>query len=261
MTIPLAGVVGLFVGSFLNVVIYRTPLGLSVAAPRSFCPTCQRQLRWWENVPVVSWLALRGRCHTCHQPISVRYPLVELSTGVVFALVTWAWQGTLVAAAYCVLAAGMIAVGLIEYGGQRAPLSVAAIATATAQLVIVVGAGWRHHWWIVGGSLAGTAVALVAYSALRAGDPDGVDPRGHGRSALLLAGCWVGGLGAVPLAVGGGAWIVTYFTCMVGAWSMAREPSGTARAQDPHRRIQPILATPLVSAIGVALVASLIAGA
>ena len=80
VALPLAGVVGLFVGSFLNVVVYRAPLGLSVAAPRSFCPTCERQLHWWENVPVVSWLALRGRCHTCHQPISVRYPLVELAT-------------------------------------------------------------------------------------------------------------------------------------------------------------------------------------
>src|SRR5664279_5390153 len=122
VAIPLAGVVGLFVGSFLNVVIYRAPLGLSVAAPRSFCPTCGRQLKWWENVPVVSWALLRGRCRTCRQPISARYPLVELATGTVFSLVTWGWHGTLVSAGYCALAAGMIAVGLIEYGGQRAPL-------------------------------------------------------------------------------------------------------------------------------------------
>src|SRR5271156_4004784 len=122
VVIPLGTIVGLFVGSFLNVVIYRAPLGLSVSRPRSFCPTCDRQLQWWENVPVVSWLALRGRCRTCRQPISPRYPLVELSTGVVFGLIVWGWHGQMAAVGYCVLAAGMIAVGLIELEGQRAPV-------------------------------------------------------------------------------------------------------------------------------------------
>jgi leader peptidase (prepilin peptidase)/N-methyltransferase len=260
VTLPLAGVVGLFVGSFLNVVIYRTPLGLSVAAPRSFCPTCRRQLHWWENVPVASWAALRGRCHSCHQPISVRYPLVELSTGVTFVLVTWAWHGTVVAAAYCVLAAGMIAVGLIEYGGQRAPLSIAALATSVAQLTILIGAGWQHHWRTVGGSLVGTAVALMLYGALRRLDPECLDPRGHGRSALLIAGCWIGGLGAIPLAVGAAAWTVTYLACMTGAWSVARKSAGTPSGPEPASTLPPMLAAPLVSAIGVALAASLISG-
>ena len=159
--IPLAGVVGLFVGSFLNVVIYRTPLGLSVAAPRSFCPTCDRQLMWWENVPVRSWLALRGRCRTCHEPISVRYPLVELATAAAFVLTTWAWHGTILAAAYCVLGASMIGVGLIEYGGQRAPLSVAAVGTGLAEAIIVVGGVWQHRWSVVVGSLVGLAVAAA----------------------------------------------------------------------------------------------------
>jgi leader peptidase (prepilin peptidase) / N-methyltransferase len=258
VTLPLAGVVGLFVGSFLNVVIYRTPRRLSVVAPRSFCPTCERELRWWENIPLASWLALRGRCRTCHQPISVRYPLVELSTGVTFVLVTWAWHGTVVAAGYCVLTAGMIAVGLIEYGGLRAPLSVAAVATGLAELVIVIGAGWRQHWWTVAGSLLGTAAALVLYAVLRRLDPECLDARGHGRSALLIAGCWTGGLGALPVAVGAAAWIVTYFACMTGAWSVARPRSGTARAPEPMSTLPPILAAPLVSAIGVALAASLI---
>jgi leader peptidase (prepilin peptidase)/N-methyltransferase len=261
LTVPFAGIVGLLVGSFLNVVIYRSPLGLSVTTPRSFCPTCQRQLHWWENIPVASWLALRGRCHGCHQPISARYPLVELSTGIVFALVTWAWHGTIVAAAYCLLAAGMIAISLIEYGGKRAPLSVAAISTIGAQLIIVVGAGWQHHWRIVGGSLTGTAVAIVVYALLRSLDPDCADPRGHGRSALLIAGCWAGGLGLEPLAIGAATWIVTYFLCMTGAWSAARLLSGSAPAPEPVPPISPVLAVPLVSALGVALAASLIAGA
>ncbi len=262
VTIPLAGVVGLLVGSFLNVVIYRTPLGLSVRAPRSFCPTCERQLSWWENIPVMSWLALRGQCHTCHQPISPRYPAVELSTGVTFALVTWAWHGHIEAVAYCCLAAAMIAVGLIEYGGQRAPLSVSAIGTISAQLVIVIGGAWQHQWRIVVGSLIGTALAAAVYTILRAGDPDCVDPRGHGRSAVLVAGCWAGGLGAVPVAIGAGVWIGTYFVCMAGVWSVSRQHSGAGPSPEAAHTISPIppvLAAPLVSAIALAMVASLIA--
>jgi leader peptidase (prepilin peptidase) / N-methyltransferase len=259
VTISFAGIAGVFVGSFLNVVVYRTPLGLSVSAPRSFCPTCKRQLKWWENVPVASWIALRGRCRTCHLPISIRYPLVELSTGVIFALVTWAWHGTVVSASYCCLAAAMVAVGLIEYGGQRTPLSVAAIGTGAAQVIIVLGAGWQHHWRIVGGSLIGTLTALIAFAALRSADPDCDDPRQHGRSALLLAGCWLGGLGLGPTAVGAGFWIVTYFFCMVGAWRTTRQRSVPGSEQISGRVAHPILGTPLVSAIAVALAASLIA--
>ena len=80
---------GAIVGSFLNVVIYRLPLGKSVVWPASACPHCSRELSWYENIPVLSWLALRGRCRTCRGPIGVRYPLVEALTGVVFALAFW----------------------------------------------------------------------------------------------------------------------------------------------------------------------------
>ena len=79
--------VGLCIGSFLNVVIYRLPAGLSISNPaRSFCPHCQAGIRWFDNVPVLSWLLLRGRCRHCHTPISVQYPLVEALTGLVFVL-------------------------------------------------------------------------------------------------------------------------------------------------------------------------------
>ena len=105
---------------------------------------------------MASWIVLRGRCRTCHQPISVRYPLVELTTGIGFALVTWAWHGTLVSAAYCFLAATMIAIGLIEYGGGVRPCRWRPSAPAAALVIIVVAAGWHDHWRIVVGSLIGT---------------------------------------------------------------------------------------------------------
>jgi len=261
VTVPLAGVVGLFVGSFLNVVIYRTPRGLSVAAPRSFCPSCERQLNWWENVPVVSWTALGGRCRTCRQPISIRYPLVELATGATFATTTWAWHGTIIAAAYCVLAASTIAVGLIEYGGRRAPLSVAAVGTSLGLAIILVGGGWQQRWATVAGSLVGTVVAVAAYALLRHGDPDAGDSRGHGRSALLMAGCWSGGLGLAATAAGFACWIVVYLSCMVGAGALARQ---SVRVGGPRPGADygspPLVATPLVTAVAVAMAVSLVVG-
>jgi prepilin signal peptidase PulO-like enzyme (type II secretory pathway) len=260
VTVPLAGVVGLFVGSFLNVVIYRAPLGLSVSTPRSFCPTCDRQLSWFENVPVASWVVLRARCRTCHQPISPRYPLVELATGGAFALVTWGWHGTIVSAAYCILAAAMIAVALIEFGGKRSPLAISAIGTVIALPIIVIGAGWHHHWGVVAGSLLGTAVASLIYGYLRTKDPECADPRGLGRSGLIIAGCWVGGLGPTPTAVGVGSWIIVYFVCMVGAWSMVRRrPEAGDHATTGVLVLDPLLAVPLVTALAIAMAASLIA--
>ena len=80
----LLGAFGLIVGSFLNVCIYRLPRGASVAWPGSHCPSCGRPLAWFENVPVVSWLVLRGRCRMCATPISPRYPIVEAITALLF---------------------------------------------------------------------------------------------------------------------------------------------------------------------------------
>jgi leader peptidase (prepilin peptidase)/N-methyltransferase len=85
--VVLSGVLGAVIGSFLNVVIHRLPLGESLASPGSRCPHCGTPVRPYDNVPVVSWLVLRGRCRHCGGPISPRYPVVELLTAVVFALV------------------------------------------------------------------------------------------------------------------------------------------------------------------------------
>jgi len=81
-----AALLGLAFGSFLNVCLSRWPEGESVVQPRSHCRNCQRTLTWWENVPLVSWLALHGRCRSCHQRISIRYPLVELAIALTWAI-------------------------------------------------------------------------------------------------------------------------------------------------------------------------------
>lgn len=87
LAVLVAGGFGLLIGSFLNVVVYRVPAGLSVARPASACPGCSTPIRRRDNVPVVSWLVLGGRCRDCRTSISARYPVVELATGVFFVLV------------------------------------------------------------------------------------------------------------------------------------------------------------------------------
>lgn len=93
----LALIWGALWGSFLNVVVYRLPAGLSVVHPRSRCPTCLTPITWWQNIPVLSWAFLGGRCHTCKTWISVRYPLVEGVTALLSLATAWPWLHALVA--------------------------------------------------------------------------------------------------------------------------------------------------------------------
>ena len=117
----LCGLLGLLVGSFLNVVVWRVPRGESIVSPPSACPRCGARIRARDNVPVVSWLALRGRCRSCHRPISARYPLVELCTGLAFAGVAW-WTGLSAALpAFLYLAAVSVALALIDLDTKRLP--------------------------------------------------------------------------------------------------------------------------------------------
>src|SRR5262245_35572423 len=87
--IILAAVFGSTIGSFLNVCIYRLPRRQSIVRPRSACPHCHRELAWYEKLPILSYVALRGRCRSCGAPISIRYPIVEALTAAIFAGALW----------------------------------------------------------------------------------------------------------------------------------------------------------------------------
>jgi|HubBroStandDraft_1064217.scaffolds.fasta_scaffold26222_3 leader peptidase (prepilin peptidase)/N-methyltransferase len=102
---------GLCFGSFLNVCIYRLPLGLSVVTPRSACPQCKQPIAFYDNLPVLSWLILRGRCRHCQAKISPRYLLIELLTGALFLACYWYFGLTLATLKYCVF--GFLLLGLI----------------------------------------------------------------------------------------------------------------------------------------------------
>jgi leader peptidase (prepilin peptidase)/N-methyltransferase len=117
----LALALGLIVGSFANVVVHRLPLGQSVVSPRSRCPSCQRPIQAIENVPVLSWVALLGRCRGCRAPISVRYPLVEAANGAGYMALAW-WLGpqprALVLMAFFT---AMLVLALIDYDHHLLP--------------------------------------------------------------------------------------------------------------------------------------------
>ena len=119
--IAVAFLFGACAGSFANVCIYRMPMEMSIITPRSQCPTCKTILTWQENVPLISWLTLGARCKTCAAPISVRYPIVEMITGAVFALVMWRFGIALATPVYLAMTFAWVVLSGIDWDHQYIP--------------------------------------------------------------------------------------------------------------------------------------------
>ena len=116
-----AGAFGALLGSFLNVVIYRMPRGLSVVGGRSMCPQCRETIRWFDNVPIASWIALGGKCRRCGWRIPIRYPVVEALSAVGAFVCVWKYGATLQAAWLYAFVAIMIAITFIDWEHQIIP--------------------------------------------------------------------------------------------------------------------------------------------
>jgi leader peptidase (prepilin peptidase)/N-methyltransferase len=138
--------IGLVVGSFLNVVIYRVPRELSIIRPRSACPNCHHAIAERDNVPVISWILLRGRCRNCRSPISVRYPLVELATGALFALTTWRVGAHLDLVAYLILMAALVALALIDLEHMLLPRSIVYPTLFAVAGWLLISAAYYGQW-------------------------------------------------------------------------------------------------------------------
>jgi leader peptidase (prepilin peptidase) / N-methyltransferase len=163
LTIVLAGVLGLAVGSFLNVCIHRLPRGESLVYPGSRCPRCGRALRWHDNVPVLSWVWLGGKCGQCHAPIAVQYPIVELITAaLIVAIVVVTPPGPLLAARL-VFACALVVLFAIDLEHQILPNVITLPGIAVGWLFSLVGPpGWQASLAgiVLGaGVLYGTAAA------------------------------------------------------------------------------------------------------
>ncbi len=193
-------VVGLLVGSFLNVVIWRVPRNESVIRPRSRCPQCGHEIRGRDNIPVVSWLLLRGRCRDCKTPISARYPLVELTTGVLFGLLGWHFGLHLVLIAYLYLAAISVALALIDIDVHRLPDALTLPSYPVAAVLLTAGALAAHEPFDLARAAIGGAALFALYAVLWF-----VYPKGMGLGDVKLAGVlgmYLGYLGWGTLAVG-----------------------------------------------------------
>ncbi|TCC60337.1 prepilin peptidase [Kribbella pittospori] len=186
----IAGLLGLAVGSFLNLVVYRVPRGESVVSPPSHCPRCSRPVRGRHNVPVAGWLLLRGRCADCRLPISIRYPLVELATALLFAAVAWRFGASAALPAYLWFTGAGIALALIDLDVRRLPNAIVLPSYPVLVALLACAAAWEHDWWALGRAVIGAAALLGFYLLLVLAYPAGMgwgDVKLAGLTGFVLA--------------------------------------------------------------------------
>ena len=199
LLLGVVAVLGLTVGSFLNVVIHRVPRGESLVRPGSHCPHCAAPVRRRHNVPVLGWLLLRGRCADCAAPISVRYPLVEAGTAALFVAVTARFGFSPALPAYLYLAAIAIALALIDLDVRRLPDRIVLPSYGIAGVLLLPAALAGGGWSPVLRGLAAAALLYSFYWLLWR------IPRGMGKGDVKLApllGLYLGWLGGSAVAVG-----------------------------------------------------------
>ncbi len=207
-----AGLFGLMVGSFLNVVIHRLPImmqrdwaaqcaelnntpppvvePLSLAKPRSRCPKCGHRISALENLPILSWIVLRGKCKGCAAPISVRYPLIEATTGLLFAFAAWHFGFTLAGLGALVLIGGLIALTGIDFDTQLLPDDIT-LPMLWIGLALNMFNAYTDLKSAVIGAMVGYLVLWSVYWAFKLAT--GKEGMGYGDFKLLAAlGAWLG---------------------------------------------------------------------
>lgn len=164
--VALVGGFGLGVGSILTMLINRLPRDESLLWPSSHCMTCDAPLKARHTIPVVSWLALRGRCAYCHDRISVRYPLVELGTGALFAAITVRFGATVQLPAYLYLAAVGMVLGLVEFDVRRVPDSIVLPSYVVSVLLLMPAGAAAADWRTATRALISMAVLWLVFFAM-----------------------------------------------------------------------------------------------
>ena len=201
---------GLVIGSFLNVCIYRLPQGLSIHSPRrSFCPECRTTIRFYDNIPVLSYLFLRGRCRHCDTAISRVYPLVELTTGLLFVFSLYRFGPTPALLHSCLFISLLIPIAWIDARWYIIPNAIILVGLITGAAVALLIALPAHNPGylidhLIGAIAGGTSIALIAvvgkflFRRQVASNPDGIGPDGIAMGAgdiglMILIGLFLGG--------------------------------------------------------------------
>lgn len=200
LAVSLCLVLGVAVGSFLNVVVHRVPRGESIVRPRSHCPSCRAPIGAAENVPVLSWLVLRGRCRHCRAPIGARYPAVELLTGVLFAATAARFGATAQLPAFLYLAAVGVALAFIDVDVKRLPNVLTLPSYPVSLALLGAAAAATRQPATFERALVGMAALFSFYLLLVT-----VYPAGMGLGDLKLSGVvglYLGWVGYGALAVG-----------------------------------------------------------
>jgi leader peptidase (prepilin peptidase)/N-methyltransferase len=211
--ISVAFAFGAVIGSFLNVVIYRLPLGRSIVRPGSSCPKCRAPVEWYDNIPVLSYVVLRGRCRRCRARISIRYPLVEFLSALAAAGIVWRYGPTLQAAWIYAFVAILLAITLIDWDHQIIPdpLSLGGVVLGWIGAAVCLDVGLLQSFV---GSLVGAGVILAiafVYKAIRR-----VDGMGGGDVKLMaMIGAFLGWKMVFPVL-----FVAALFGSLYGAWLM-----------------------------------------
>ena len=182
LLIAYCAIFGLIVGSFLNVVIYRVPRKESIVSPRSACPTCGMQIASRDNIPILSWLLLRGRCRNCRSSISARYPLIEATTAGLFAGMAARFGFSWSLPAYLVLAAGLLALACIDLEHLLLPKRIVYPVFILVTALLLMAAIATHHWHdLLVAGLCGIAWFVVFFAM------NAISPRVLGFGDVRLA--------------------------------------------------------------------------
>jgi leader peptidase (prepilin peptidase)/N-methyltransferase len=200
VAVAVAGLVGLPLGSFAGVVADRVPRGESVVQPASRCTNCGRMLGVLDNVPVISYVLLRGRCRACRTKIPARDLTIEITTALALALVAWRLPTVWAVPSYGVLLVGLAALSAIDFEHQRLPTAVLYWTVAVAGPLLVLASALSNRWDSLIPAAIGAAACFLVFLGIWF-----VAPRGMGFGDVRLAGLcggWLGWLGASVIPVG-----------------------------------------------------------
>ena len=175
---------GLVIGSFLNVCIYRIPKGEDLAKKRSHCMRCEYQLKWYDLIPLFSWICLGGRCRKCKEKISIQYPLIELANGLLYLMVVAVKGFTLVSLIYCLMASALLVLAIIDFRTYEIPFGINIFIGILGIIKVIID---HEHWYLYIGGFFSVSLFLLLLLVLTRGQAmGGGDVKLMAATGLLL---------------------------------------------------------------------------